>query len=70
MDKMVYNLSRHVTYRIARLHARLDAQATEILKTTQNNNAWLARLLARPADLPSRPAWLARPARLARPPRP
>ena len=33
MDNMVYNLSRHVTYRIARLHARLDAQATEILKT-------------------------------------
>lgn len=33
MDSLIYDLSRHLTYRIARLQARLNAQATELLKT-------------------------------------
>ena len=46
MDKFVYDLTHHLTYRIARLQARLNAQATEILK--QNTDISLSewRILA------------------------
>lgn len=33
MDSLIYDLTRHLTYRIARLQARLNAQATSLLKT-------------------------------------
>jgi len=33
MDSLIYDLTHHLTYRIARLQARLNAQATSLLKT-------------------------------------
>lgn len=46
MDKFGFDLTHHLTYRIARLQARLSAQATEILK--QNTDISLSewRILA------------------------
>ena len=32
MDSMIYDLNRHLTYRLARLQSQLSAQATEILR--------------------------------------
>ena len=46
MDKFVYDLTHHLTYRIARLQARLSAQATEILKKNTDISLSEWRILA------------------------
>lgn len=46
MDSIVYDLNRHLTYRIARLQSRLGAQATEILKKNADISLSEWRILA------------------------
>ena len=46
MDSIVYDLNRHLTYRLARLQSQLSAQATDILKQYTNISLSEWRVLA------------------------
>ena len=46
MDSLLYDLSRHLTYRIARLQAKLNAQATDLVKKHGNISLSQWRILA------------------------
>ena len=46
MDTIIYELNRHLTYRLARLQSQLSAQATDILKHHTNISLSEWRILA------------------------
>lgn len=46
MDSLIYDLSRHLTYRIARLQAQFNAQASDILKQNADISLSEWRVLA------------------------
>lgn len=46
MDRLIYDINLHLTYRIARLQARLSAQAADILRTHSNISLSEWRIIA------------------------